>query len=51
MTDHEKTNFLGITIDSENGSKDPRINKALNKSLNLLDIIKFIEVTKFKINY
>ncbi|ADO00488.1 hypothetical protein WIV_gp144 [Wiseana iridescent virus] len=44
------TNFLGITIDSENSSSNPKINKALNKSLSLLNIIQFIEVTKFKIN-
>jgi len=45
-----KTVFLGITIDAENGSSDPRINKALNKSLDLLDITEFIKVTKFKLN-
>ncbi|CCV02044.1 hypothetical protein IIV25_026R [Invertebrate iridovirus 25] len=46
----KSTNFLGITIDTENGSNNPKINKALNKSLNLLDITQFIKVTKFKIN-
>ena len=50
MSDLVKTNFLGITIDTENGSNNPKINKALNKSLTLLDIMKFIEVTKFKLN-
>ncbi|ADO00348.1 hypothetical protein WIV_gp006 [Wiseana iridescent virus] len=44
------TNFLGITIDNENGSNNRKINKALNSSFKLLDIIKFVEVTKFKIN-
>jgi hypothetical protein len=44
------TSFLGVVIDTENGSSNPKINKALNKSFSLLDIMKFIEVTKFKIN-
>lgn len=44
------TNFLGIAIDTENGSKNPKINKALNASFDLLDILKFVEVTKFKLN-
>ena len=50
---HQKNttvNFLGVTIDTENGSSDPRVNKALNKSFHLLDIIEFIKVTKFKLN-
>lgn len=50
MSDLVKTNFLGIAIDTENGSNNPKINKALNKSLTLLDIMKFIEITKFKLN-
>ena len=50
MSDLVKTNFLGVVIDTENGSTNPKINKALNKSFSLLDIMKFIEVTKFKIN-
>ncbi len=45
-----KTNFLGVTIDTINGSSDPRIKKALNKSFQLLNIMEFIEVTKFKLN-
>lgn len=40
----QQTNFLGITIDTENGSSNPKINKALNKSLDLLDIMQFIKV-------
>ncbi|ADO00369.1 hypothetical protein WIV_gp026 [Wiseana iridescent virus] len=44
------TNFLGIVIDTENGSNNPKINKALNASFDLLDIMKFVEVTKFKLN-
>jgi hypothetical protein len=36
--------FLGVTI-VENGSSDPRIKKALNKSFKLLDIMEFIKVT------
>jgi len=44
------TSFLGVVIDTENGPTNPKINKALNKSLSLLDIMKFIEVTKFKLN-
>jgi hypothetical protein len=42
--------FLGVTIDTENGSSDPRIKKALEKSVKLLDIMEFIKVTKFKLN-
>jgi hypothetical protein len=45
-----KTNFLGVTIDTENGSNNPKIRKALDKSFQLLDIMKFIEITKFKLN-
>jgi len=45
-----KTNFLGVVIDTENGSNNPKIRKALDKSFQLLDIMKFIEVTKFKLN-
>ncbi|ADO00463.1 hypothetical protein WIV_gp119 [Wiseana iridescent virus] len=45
-----KVNFLGIKIDPENGSEDPRINKALSKGHQLLDIMEFIKVTKFKLN-
>jgi hypothetical protein len=41
---------LGVTIDTENGSNNPKINKALNKSFKLLNIMEFIEVTKFKLN-
>jgi hypothetical protein len=45
-----KTTFLGVTIDLENGSSNPKIRKALDKSFQLLDIMKFIEVAKFKLN-
>ena len=45
-----KTNFLGIIIDTENGSNNPKIRKALDKSHKLLDIIEFVKVTKFKLN-
>jgi len=50
MSNLTKTTFLGITIDTENCSSDPRINKALNKSLDLLDITEFIKVAKIKLN-
>jgi hypothetical protein len=45
-----QTKFLGVTIDIENGPTNPKIRKALDKSYQLLDIMKFIEVTKFKLN-
>jgi hypothetical protein len=45
-----KINFLGVTIDTENGSSNPKVRKALDKSFKLLDIMEFIEVTKFKLN-
>jgi hypothetical protein len=45
-----QTKFLGVTIDTENGSSNPKINKALNQSFKLLDILEFIKVTKFKLN-
>jgi MSV199 domain/Protein of unknown function (DUF3627)/Centromere-associated protein K len=44
------TSFLGVTIDAEKGCSDPRIKKALDKSFKLLDIMEFINVTKFKLN-
>ncbi|CCV02366.1 hypothetical protein IIV30_171R [Invertebrate iridescent virus 30] len=44
------TNFLGITIDPENGSSNPKIRKALDTSFKLLDIMEFVKVTKFKLN-
>jgi transcriptional antiterminator len=44
------TNFLGVKIDTENGPSNPKIRKALDKSFHLLDIMMFIEVTKFKLN-
>jgi hypothetical protein len=44
------TSFLGVVIDIENGTSNPKIRKALDKSFSLLDIMKFIEVTKFKLN-
>ena len=45
-----KTTFLGVTIDTENGSSNPKINKALLKGTSLLDIMTFIEVVDFKLN-
>lgn len=48
--DSGKTNFLGITIDTENGSSNPKVRKALDSSFKLLDITQFVEVTKFKLN-
>jgi hypothetical protein len=39
-----------VVIDTENGTSNPKIRKALDKSFSLLDIMKFIEVTKFKLN-
>ncbi|CCV02182.1 hypothetical protein IIV25_164R [Invertebrate iridovirus 25] len=50
MSELQKINFLGVDIDTENGSSNPKIRKALNASFNLLDITQFIEVTKFKLN-
>jgi hypothetical protein len=50
LTIKENINFLGVQIDTENGSNNPKIRKALDKSFQLLDIMKFIEVTKFKLN-
>jgi hypothetical protein len=46
----EPKTIFGVTIDIENGSSNPKIRKALDKSFQLLDIMKFIEVTKFKLN-
>jgi hypothetical protein len=45
-----QTNFLGVTIDAKNGSSNPKIRKALDKSYKLLDIMEFIKITKFKLN-
>jgi hypothetical protein len=45
-----KVEFLGVVIDTENGTKNPKINKALNRSHKLLNIMEFVEVTKFKLN-
>ena len=41
---------MGVKIDIKNGSSNPKIRKALDNSFQLLDIMKFIEVTKFKLN-
>jgi hypothetical protein len=43
-------NFMGVVIDTENGPTNPKIRKALDKSYKLLDIMEFIQVTKFKLN-
>ena len=48
--DMENTTFLGVNIDTINGPFDFKIKKALKQSASLLDIMKFIEVTKFKLN-
>ena len=50
MEPQTKTTFLGVTIDTKNGSSNPKINKALLKGTHLLDIMTFIEVVEFKIN-
>ncbi|ADO00528.1 hypothetical protein WIV_gp184 [Wiseana iridescent virus] len=44
------TNFLGITIDTEGGTSNPKIRKTLDKSFKLLDVVEFVKVTKFKLN-
>jgi hypothetical protein len=44
------TSFLGVVIDTENGTSNPKIRKALDRSHKLLDIMEFVEVTKFKLN-
>jgi hypothetical protein len=41
--------FMGVGF-SDNGPSDPRINKALEKTYALLDIMEFIKVTKFELN-
>jgi hypothetical protein len=38
LKNDSKLNFLGVTIDTENGSSNPKINKALNKSFKLHDM-------------
>jgi hypothetical protein len=50
LSSYAPTSFLGVTVDTENGSSDPRIRKALDKSFKLLDIMEFIKTTKFKLN-
>ncbi|CCV01937.1 hypothetical protein IIV22A_093R [Invertebrate iridescent virus 22] len=42
--------FLGVTINTENGSSNAKIRKALDKSFQLLNIIEFVKITKFKLN-
>ncbi|ADO00378.1 hypothetical protein WIV_gp035 [Wiseana iridescent virus] len=44
------TTFLGVNIDTINGPFDFKIKKALKRSLKLLDIMEFVEITKFKLN-
>ncbi|CCV01961.1 hypothetical protein IIV22A_117R [Invertebrate iridescent virus 22] len=46
----ENTTFLGVTIDTINGPCDFKVKKALKRSASLLDIIQFVDVTKFKLN-
>ena len=48
--DLTQTSFMGIAIDTINGSKDPWINEALNKGFQLLDIIQFMRVVDFDLN-
>ena len=43
------TTFMGIVVDSKT-PQDPIILKALDHSASLLDIVKFVEVTEFKLN-
>jgi hypothetical protein len=45
----KNTNFMGVVVDSK-GSQDPIILKALDYSASLLNIVKFVEVTEFKLN-
>jgi hypothetical protein len=42
--------FLGVTIDTENGPTNPKIKKALDQGFRLLNILEFIQITKFKLN-
>jgi hypothetical protein len=42
--------FLGVTIDTENGPTNPKIKKALDQGFSLLNILEFIQITKFKLN-
>ena len=50
LANQVKTNFLGVTIDTENGSSNPKVRKALERSSKLLDIMEFIKVTEFQLN-
>jgi hypothetical protein len=45
-----QTNFLGVTIDTVNGPTNRKIKKALYRSFTLLNILDFIQVTKFSLN-
>ena len=47
---HALRAWLGVVIDTENGSTNHKIKKALDKSYKLLDIMEFIQVTKFELN-
>ncbi len=44
---NKQCNIFGVQNQSE---PDPLIKKALNSSIKLLDIFKFIEITNFEIN-
>jgi hypothetical protein len=51
ITDESVTScisFLGVAIDTENGSSDPQIKKALDKSFKLLDIMENYNVKILK---
>jgi hypothetical protein len=39
-----------VTIDTENGPTNPKIKKALDQGFRLLNILEFIQITKFKLN-
>ncbi len=49
-TSQKFKNFMGVVIDTENGPTNHKIKKTLDKSYKLLDIMEFIQVTKFKLN-
>jgi hypothetical protein len=47
---HALRAWLGVIINTENGPTNHKIKKALDKSYKLLDIMEFIQVTKFELN-
>lgn len=48
-TQNYQKNFMGVVVDL-NGPTNPMLLKALANSTSLLDIFKFVEITKFKLN-